>query len=556
MVKMTTQKSNKLEHNRRCKGSSPDARRDRERLKKLNAAHDRGTIPPRHQTCAPQGTSGKTVRKHFEEIEPLLTNYARLNPDVSVITGITDMTRLTMLNKIVTMNGGTRALGLYLERTERALALVAGLNGSEVDDIHQFRVAETSDECITLIVGKRLTKRPDFWFNKAWGYLGKKTDLRDYRFLVEAEDGSNKVSFDLDLYALSQVLRNPDVLVLSHHSMFGPSYVKPDAEAGFLLEHIRKLQNKEIRFRKYLPHRFRGNGGLAEVESPFTESLTSMGIERTEKGSLVDIKLGITAKEARALRHLIEITRKGYSEVHSGKLGIRGTNTFLGKSITNTLLTPVAQAMGELTGKVAVRPVAGGYLRYWVDLPPNESTVRAIREAIQMKAPKRRSSAYLQLLSDPVISILDAENVDVSDVRCLFILQSMGKKNYEPWVLDAADSILNIIENIDPDVQDEIYDSLASSGRAVSEMDIRYMKLIRRICEERRTIRDTEDLVWVLRKDKGLASDISANQGDVKNLENWLFDFSAERFKKIFLLLARRIQEEMREYSRGISITV
>jgi len=59
----------------------------------------------------------------------------------------------------------------------------------------------------------------------------------------------------------------------------------------------------------------------------------------------------------------------------------------------------------------------------------------------------------------------------------------------------------------------------------------------------RRTIRDTEDFVWILRRDDGLPQDIQSRRGD---LEKWLFEFSAEKAGQVFRVLAEEIYMKAR----------
>jgi hypothetical protein len=108
-----------------------------------------------------------------------------------------------------------------------------------------------------------------------------------------------------------------------------------------------------------------------------------------------------------------------------------------------------------------------------------------------------------------------------------------------------TDFVLNFIENVHPQYQQQVYDELAlarNGGRRISAGDLSNMQDLRRICSMRRTIRDTEDMVWTLRRDTEAPEDIRAKRGA---LETWLFDFSSERYESIYRLLAEKIRDQM-----------
>jgi hypothetical protein len=172
-----------------------------------------------------------------------------------------------------------------------------------------------------------------------------------------------------------------------------------------------------------------------------------------------------------------------------------------------------------------------------------------MRDLIQEKLDSRFGSevpgdpTYVRSYLKPAFRMIDAKGMQISDVRAAFILDSLGIRNAPLELLDRADFLVNFLEHIHPTLKREIYDSLAryeNGGKPVKMSDLGRMDQISRICEHRRTIRDTEDLIWTLRMDPELPKEISRER---KEIEKWFFDFAWERFDKIFYLLARKIEE-------------
>jgi hypothetical protein len=344
------------------------------------------------------------------------------------------------------------------------------------------------------------------------------------------------------------------MLVSCHSNFSGPIVVRPDSPEGFLLDAIRRLENREIKFTKRdLPAGFRGNGGFAEVRSPFTETLMMLEMERMDHGSFIEIKLRAEAEDAKKLWPLLRHTRKGHHEILSGEFGMRGFNTFLGKAVTNKLLSPICGAMFGLAenGGMNVMPVSASYLTYWVNMPPSEHLLNTIRKAIEETAP-RGGPAFMGMLGRPSVSVLDATQVDVEDVRAKFILKRLGREGSDPRLLFATDFMMNFIENVrDKDdrngmnVKEEIYDKLEkkeNGGKPISRADREFMDTIKEICRKRRTIRDTEDLVYVATRDETLPEAIGKSRKQLDELVEWVFEFAEKRMERIAYLLAEKIE--------------
>jgi hypothetical protein len=338
----------------------------------------------------------------------------------------------------------------------------------------------------------------------------------------------------------------------------------------FVLEELRKLGNLEVAFLKdRLPECFKNNGGLAAVKAPPGKlSLETQGKKVTTKGTLVEIKLEITPEDAARLRELIpdlrndngelilQGTRKGIAETLTQLLGMRGFNTFLGKPVTNEILTAIAHAMNDLekengrddVAELRIYPLGGGYLQYWLNIPPDKVTKDMIMNAIRkrIRADVIPDNTYINMNIEPSLVMLDATDMDLSETRSRFIVESLQLgDSYGIEILERSNFMINAIENVYPNIMRKIFSELAhtkNGGNPVTDKDYANLKMIEKVCDLRRTIRDTEDLVWTLRLDKELPSEIQSRNGD---LVKWWLDFSMARYDKTFLLLTRRIYQEM-----------
>jgi hypothetical protein len=384
-------------------------------------------------------------------------------------------------------------------------------------------------------------------FKGALRYARREADLKQYRYTYVVPYGDNE-AFDLDLHSFSRVLRHPEMVVSCKCSVSNPRRVSTDDREGFIQDEVKRLENRENDFYELLPESFRiGNGGTAEVQTPFGTSLYKKGIERVDSGVFVEIKLLAKEGDARALRRFTKDTaqwtgtKKGHMETMSLLFGMRGFNTFMGKPRTNSILTPITHAMKDLeaTG-AAVLPVNGGYLQYWADLPDNGLTAELMRKSLnhRIKCMEGMGPEYANLDFEPSVLLIDAKGTGISELRQRFILKSMGRESLEPQVLDKTDFLINFFENVHPAVQERVFSRMSQEGAGLSRADRMHVEALRRVCSLRRTIRDTEDLVWVLRRDDTLPDEIIASK---REHEDWLFSFSAEKAGKVVRLLAEEI---------------
>jgi hypothetical protein len=272
----------------------------------------------------------------------------------------------------------------------------------------------------------------------------------------------------------------------------------------------------------------------------------------------VELKLGVDSADARQLLQAvhghgdIKGTRKGFGEIYSGHFGMRGFNTFIGKARANSILTAIAWGMNDLASTISatVLPLNGSFLQYWVDLPPDRVTRRLIETAVAGRMNSENGTNHVYVPFKPAVTVLDAAQVDLQEAKARFILDSLGMENKPPELLHMADFMLNFLENIHPLVQREIYEKMkkrVNGSTPILGSDLEHIGHIEYILQHRRTIRDTEDLVWTLRNDDTLPDPIKSRKAQI---EAWLFEFSRERFESVFRLLAEKIKEHVIQRGR------
>jgi hypothetical protein len=540
----------------------------------LQAAKARTDVPETEfQICDPQaditgGTQGRSTMERYmrERVEPeFFTEAVAVEAEGSkyqILVGETDKSKLSPTNHLGGREGaGDRALDLYFDIVGKAIQRVAGINGSKRLSNFLVRVSDASDEGVFAIGGITLAESPQIQFREAIAEVSAEFNLTDERYSYTVNVGEQE--FSLNLKAFSRILRHPNVVRACDFTVCEDPYlVDPMAESGFLVDIIKELGNSEIWFRHLLPECLTVNGGSAEVRTPFKSNLTVQGRTDMTSGTFVEVKyvlpdeaeiplLGIT-KDVHHGKELVQRgTRKGFAEIFSRKMGMRGLNTFVGKPVANGYMTPIAQALGDLAaGGITVIPISGSHLQYWVDVPAGDDVAKEVRRAVARRANSAVNlpdHTYMNLPLEADVNWVDATGMNIGDARAAFILKSLGREGAELDLLKRTDFLLNFLEYVRDDVQSDIIERLQTvrnGGGRVTKADVENMRMIREVCGRRKFTRDTEDLVWTLRMDNQLSPETNRRRDE---LEGWVFEFAWNRYEKMLLMLTERIEREMKK---------
>lgn len=503
--------------------------------RRTHSPERQSAIRPRLGLALKERAEPRDLKSHALEMEDGLRALAARHRGVSFSAISVDKSRQSAINKL----GGEKAAGdcviqAHLDIQDRATALL-GAVGKDTMGFND-RANHASDENRGAHGGRDLPADMGRAFGRALWQARRHTDLRDYRYTLIAPHGGGE-EFMLDLYSFSKVLRYAEMCMACKYSVSRPRPVSPEEPRGFIMDELRRLDDGEIGFFRFLPEPFRSVGpGTAEVRSPFLASLSDFGIAEMDRGVYVDIKLAADGLGLLPFTKDTELwlgTRKGFAEMYSGQFGVRGLNTVIGKTRANGVLGPVIQAMKELDAAgICTLPVNGSHLRYWTDLPEGGNAEELVRKAVDRRLSEAGMSGFRA-----AATVLDARGVDIADTRALFILKSLEAEHLAPEVLDLSDFVLNFVENIHPIVQGHILGRLGEEG-LLGAADRRNMRALSEVCATRRTVRDTEDFLWVLRRDETLPGRIASRR---RELENWLFEFSAEKGGRMFRMLAESI---------------
>jgi hypothetical protein len=526
-------------------------------------------VPPLF-TCDPTGKDDSVkLENHLRaNVEPELRDQAAVaeveGQKMRFLTAISDKSSLTGITLLGGEECGNQSLGRFNIATAQAMGDVEAANGGERCGLFLNRLGTRSDEGAQIIGSASLGPNADVQFKIAleleMSEMAQK-GLSGVKYTANVQTPHGIETMELTLKAFSRMLAHPEIVVAGNFKIAKPAPVREDAKPGFILEEIRKLENDEVVFYPRLPRVYNGNGGLPEVKTPFKGSLKANGKKSMSGGTFIEIKLAMTDEQAAAFLpftsdkrdaegRLIETgTRKGYSEIFSRRAGMRFGNTFWGKARSNSILTPITLGMEDIlkTG-VDVVPVAGGYLQYWIDASDGASTAEMVANAIRARVNARVPTddiGYIDLRLEPSVLTLDATGMNLDDVRAKFILKSLGKDMYPVAALSRADFLVNFLWLVSDPIQQQVFAGLAMSenGRLpVRLSDLDMIQSVKRICSIRRTIRDTEDLIWTLRNDDALPAEIKSKKGE---LERQFWDFAWERQPKMFALLAGFIKGAM-----------
>ncbi len=563
------------------RGEIPDVDQRRVRIM-LRQAKDRLDVPEaEYRECDPQAKEDvidarrkptmESYMKNRVEMEFLAqTALAELEGETyRFIIGETDKSKQNPINHLGDPDGaGDAAMQLYIDIVLQAIKRVAGINGSRNIASFMARVSGRSDEGVFAIGGITLPESPQVQFLEAINMIYREVDLTEEKYAYSVKIGDRE--FKLNLEAFSRVLRHPNVVKACDFKVSDSMIVDPGAKRGFTTEAIRKLGNQEVWFREDLPECLQVNGGEPEVKTPFKSNLFAEGKTKTMNGTFVEIKLTLPEEAKAPMLALTEDirdgdklvkrgTRKGFAEIFSGRMGMRGLNTFVGKPVANGYMTPIAHAMGDLAESgVKVVPISGSHLQYWLNAPAGEETAEMVRKAVEkrMNAKEGKSDhTYMSLALKPQVAWMDATQRDLEDVRARFILDSLDKPYYPVEMLKRTDFMLNFIEYVNQAVQEEVFGQLAlhrNGSAPVKVEDLDNIGMVRYICSRRKFVRDTEDLIWTLREDYFDENDPKRGKLNEKinakrdELESWVFSFAFERYDKTRLLLTERIEKEMR----------
>ena len=518
---------------------------------------------------------GPTLLEGLTKLGATATSKAAANQNVYMIVGITDKGRQNPINYLGGKEeAGNAALSAYWDMLRIALALTRKTfeekYGGEVEvyDAPMMRVSERSDEgnVVFLVAAKDNDKARTVAYeiqaefatrlNQVKEYMvgthrpameeGRFPRLDDYQFVVPHDMGNGLIKIGTkpysDLEKFSKLLEYQEMVVSLTYRLGRPVRVTGNEKPDFVLDLIRRIEEEEVEFRDLLPSGLKVRGGRANIDSPFSESLVALGVEEPiQNGFYVEVKLSPSADDNMEAATFIRDgwggertlgTRKGYAEIIGfnrsesvPEWGMRGLNTFIGKSGANGALSAVAQAIWKIKEECAadgcdlsIVPV-DGHLRYHIEgnidkLEFVDRVIRKIEETLRNQIGGTFSA---------IIRTLESAETAVGDVARKFELSAMGKTEYGVGILQKTNFLVNFIEVVRKnrvDLQGEVVSSVVGGDEQITCLE--KICQMRAIFSQHRTIRDTADLVAILRNSPMIV--LTREERD--ELENWFFEFA------------------------------
>lgn len=524
----------------------------------------------------------------------------------------TDKKRLTSINKIGgRKQAGDRALDVYVETIGKATKVAVELFERDenrrplelkntIQKGEAYRIGDTSDEGVVVLLA---SGKDEAELKKALGLACKRfaaaTDTISKILLelplseggefadaheaagTDTENGPLRLSefgFDIEtglgksetnLKRFSEIFRHPEVVPAITHSIGIPFLVGDDPKQ--LEAEIARVEADEIWFRNLHPQHLRVRRGEATLKSPFAQRLIDIKNkeDQMESGQYIQIKFRLESVDAKEVGKYIypvndgavrrKGTRKGHAEVlgyNEGEsdFGMRAINTFFGKDFANRVMSIVASEMEKLGGTerlgVTIMPV-DNHLRYYVDC---EKEGKVVCEIVEEAIAKAMAEKEPGLKLKPVARSVRSKGIKIDEVGDVFELAAMNKEGETPQTIVATDYMVALLEEA----------RLEVIHRALEEWEVAEYKHIthaiidtlREIFDRRRTIRNTGDLVAILRNDKeldvreilnqkaeeqvlkpnatGMKNDIiephETEQEIRKDIEDWFFKFAKEHY--------------------------
>ena len=380
--------------------------------------------------------------------------------------------------------------------------------------------------------------------------------LEDYEFRIRTEMGEAYS----DLRRLGKMMRHIETLAAVTFECGDP--FKVDEDLGVVERNIAIVESGEIQFRDRVPTRLRIFRTMGAVETPFAQKLDELeafGSERiVNEGNYVQIRFQIPDEDAEELKKYIfdgwngedsKGTRKGHAELYGQdnkrkkSLGMRGLNTFLGKDSSDTLISIAARAVKKVSDEleISIFPV-GNNLRYHI--PEKEGLSQKEIAAKIKEAVDKEIKAYSRDLEfEAQVDIFASKEAKIGKISAYFELMNLGRVEEGIEILERANLIVSVIEKIKPEIILEVLEGVIFDTNERDEVKNTLEKL-RRIFENRRTVRDASDLISLIRNDAQLQIAENQETGWRENLENEFFRLVKQYGEAISNEIRRRIASE------------
>lgn len=498
------------------------------------------------------GGNGHIKKLYQEATELWKTRAAESNgKGFSHFVAMFDCARVNMKNALLTRVGGDACIAAFMDVQAAAAKATFGPTKITGNDLFNVRVSSFSDETATHAAGYEIGPYTVNGYEKNLAVAKERifNEREKYTFEVGIGENGESRRLKLDLRAASLVFRHEEMVVAYNTREPLVEEIKPDNPSDLIKNAISGMESKKA-WLKVLPQELRFNKSIVDILDPL-EAVSPD--EMQERGVVIQLRYGLGE---RYLKPLLSILRDGWdgngakglrkchTAVISDNYAFTGLNGVWGNPFANALTTAGIRGIKEFSQGTGVRvgAVPGSHYHYWLDVDSvdifRKEYAKKLKEHIIQTIQAKRSEAeksehLISTVFFPKFIALESNGRTPEELRPLFALESLGMGNLPPDALERADFVINFIENIKNGadgipIQEKLFEQVGVSREEKEAIDS-----IRRYCTAYRTIRDAQDLTWVLR--------LNGEQ----ELEKTFWGLSLEKGKRLKEQLLLRIESLM-----------
>ncbi|MEM3075807.1 MAG: hypothetical protein QW590_03210 [Candidatus Bilamarchaeaceae archaeon] len=426
-----------------------------------------------------------------------------------------DCARVNMKNSLLTRNGGDACIAAFIDtQTAAAKATFCDSQNNGID-MFNIRVSQYSDETATHAAGNAISPYTAKVFTENLAAAKERIyrERENYKFEVVVGEGKEAKKLKLNLHAASIVFKHPEVVTA--YNMKGPvvERVLPKEQNDFIKEKIKTMEGEKP-WMHALPRDLRFESGRVDIHT----ELDDASAEELKNGGVV-IQLKYALKDQKHIKSLFRILndgwdgngakglRKCYSAIISNSYALTGLNTIWGNAFGNALTSAGlhgVERFKEDTG-IVIKRIPGSYYHYHANMNISEweryedRLIKAILGTIQAKPTEvNEEGRIVHTPFYPQLTVIESVGKNMDELRALFALKSLGK-HLPADALARADFLVNFIDNIKGSEDGTPIKEKMLEEVGISKEEMNAINIIYRYCTNYRTVRDAQDLIWVLR---------------------------------------------------------
>lgn len=408
-----------------------------------------------------------------------------------------DCSRMNMKNSLITRAGGDACIAAFMDIQAVAARTTFGESRNLGNDLFNIRVSAFSDETATHAGGFGICPHTIEEYNMNLANAKERIfDKREkYTFKVSVGGNGKARELTLNLKAASMIFRHEKMVVASNTKEPLVEEVRHDSPSDMIKDAIGRMESEKP-WGESLPEALCFRGGLVDVLDP----IETASPEEMNEGVIVQLRYGLGEKY---LRHILPILgdgwdgnrakglRKCHTAVISDNYAFTGLNGVWGNPFANALTTAGIRGIRNFKAETGIRVAAvpGSHYHYRLDINSAKEFWKNCADKLKECITKTIQAPFF-----PKFTALEAKGQDSDNMRQAFALESLGMGNLPYDALERADFVINLIENVKNELQEELFNDVG-----ISKGEKESIEAIRNYSVLYRTIRDAQDLAWILR---------------------------------------------------------